>query len=90
MQLPKAIQLFKSFICLEDNSLGELCPRGGGVVWVERYLAVGLAVTRQQGPTARSPFLSLQINSPHDDSWPRALTALEMVRCRISGCIQTY
>lgn len=49
MQLPKAIQLFKSFICLEDNSLGELCPRGGGVVWVERYLAVGLAVTRQQG-----------------------------------------
>lgn len=59
MQLPKATQRFKSFICLEDNSLGELRLRDGRVVWVERYLAVGLAVTRQQEPTARSPFLSL-------------------------------
>lgn len=50
MQLPKATQLFQSFICLVDNNLGELCLRGGRVVWVERDLVVGLAVTRQQGP----------------------------------------
>lgn len=87
MQLPKATQLSKSFMCLEDNSFGELRPRGGRVVWVERYLAVGLAVTRHQGQTARSPFLSLQISSPYDNSWPRASTALKMVRCRVSGSI---
>lgn len=50
----KATQLFNSFICLVDNSLGELCLRGGRVVWVERYLAVRLAVTRQQGPATSS------------------------------------